>query len=145
MAAPTAAVRRDMYVRDNGQCYTCGAVDGLSFQHRRADGMGGSKVQPGVPDGVTACIICNGRYETDLQTIALGYGWKVRKWADPLLVPAFHAPTYTWYRFEGIFRHIVTAVVAWDMMHAVYGEQYLGWRAEADETLRARILYERGT
>ena len=39
--------------------------------------MGGSLILPPPVDGVTQCVVCNGRCETDLQELALANRWKV--------------------------------------------------------------------
>lgn len=131
MSAPTPLTRAAVYKRDGNRCVTCGEPSGLSFQHRRASGMGGSSIRPGAADGVTACLPHNERYEGDLQATALAYGWKVRKWANPTLVPLYVAHEWRWYRLEGTERIEITAVVALDMMHAVYGDEYMRWFEEA--------------
>jgi hypothetical protein len=91
--------------------------------------MGGSKVRPGAADGLTLCYRCNTAAEAEMQTLALAYGWKVRRWADPTKVPVYYPHDFRWYRLEGLERHPITAVVALDMMHDVYGDEYFQWRA----------------
>lgn len=144
MTKPTDATRRDMTRRDQGRCVSCGTTDGLSYQHRANDGMGGSLRIPGVAEGVTACVIENTEWERSLQTVALAYGWKIKKWADPLRVPIYVAHEFTWYRLEGVERHRIDAITALDMMYAVYGDQYAGWLADASDTQRHWILKLRG-
>lgn len=129
MSAPTPVVRRSVYTRDGARCAACSAASGLSFQHRRAVGMGGSRIRPGAADGLTLCGVCNEECEHSMQTLALAHGWKVRKWADPTKVPVYFPHEWQWYRLEGTDRHPITAVVALDMMHAVYGDEYFTWRA----------------
>lgn len=46
MSTPTLTVRRAVYTRDEYRCASCRNVDGLTFQHRRATGMGGTKSLP---------------------------------------------------------------------------------------------------
>jgi hypothetical protein len=140
VSAPTARVRAEVYARDAG-CILCGTTTGLSFQHRCAVGMGGSKRRPTAEEGVAACLPHNERFESDLQTIALVHGWKVKRWVKaPALVPVFHQPLHTWFRLTGPERIQVSAVAALDMMHHVYGNEYLDWKAEADRTDRALAL-----
>lgn len=128
MSDPTDSVRSDTYNRDGRRCVICLSID-VTFQHRRAVGMGGSKIRPGVADGLTLCGIHNGRCETDMQMYALLMGWKVRRWADPVKVPCFYPHEYAWFRFVGIERIEIPAAVALDMMHDVYGDEYFEWRA----------------
>ena len=128
MSAPTPETRMAVYTRDGRRCVACHAADGLTFQHRRAVGMGGSKLRPDAADGLTLCGTCNEACEGRMQTLALAHGWKVRRWADPTLVPAYYPHEFQWFRFDGVDRHPITAIVALDMMHAVYGDEYMKWR-----------------
>lgn len=82
MTPPTKPVRDATYARDGYRCVSCGAQWPLSWQHRSASGHGGrGKKAPALTpaDGVTACIPCNGRFESDLQELALHNGWKLRR------------------------------------------------------------------
>lgn len=96
MSAPTKKVRDIVYQRDNHRCVSCGSIINLTFQHRRAVGMGGSKIPPTPDEGLTACMICNAGFEADMQDVALLNGWKVRKFTRvwPSMIPV-------WYRIEG--------------------------------------------
>jgi hypothetical protein len=81
MTAPTARLRALVYRRD-GHCVACGVLDGWTFQHRQASGMGGRgkrAPQLSAADGLTACGICNMRFESDMHDLALTCGWKVRR------------------------------------------------------------------
>ena len=127
MSAPTLVVRTAVYRRDDHRCVACHSGDGLTFQHRRAVGMGGSKIRPGTVDGLTLCITCNQAVEGDMQTLALASGWKVRKWVSPELIPVRYPHEFCWFRLEGIKRHRISGVVAVDMLHAAYGDQILKW------------------
>lgn len=128
MSAPTTETRTAVYARDSYRCVACNAHDGLTFQHRRAVGMGGSRIPPSVVDGLVLCATCNEACEHAMQTLALAYGWKARKWTDPTLVPVYYPHERRWYRLEGIGRVPVASIVALDMMHAVYGDEYLRWQ-----------------
>lgn len=132
MSAPTPKVRRDMYERDHEQCAMCGRRDELSHQHRQAVGMGGSKIRPSIVESLTLCMDCNGRCERDLQTKALAYGVKVRKWVkDAGLVPVLYPFIWGWARLtpggEAIPIHADEAA---QMMRDVYGEEWDQWMAE---------------
>lgn len=126
MAKPTRVVREGVYWRDQNACCSCGRTDGLTFQHRRAVGAGGSKLPPTFADGLAACAICNMRFESDLQDEAIAKGWKVpRKVADPARVPYFHALAGRWFVLsdDGPWRAEITSDVAQAMMLAVYGPE----------------------
>jgi len=131
MSAPTPAVRKATVTRDQFRCVLCGATTALEWNHRAAVGMGGSKHRPGAVEGVMLCTRCNTDIESvaDLMKLALSYGVKIRKWADPVKVPVFYPHEHQWFRLEGLDRHPITAVVALDMMHDVYGDEYFEWRA----------------
>ena len=133
VSAPTPVIRAAVYRRDFDRCVACNTPNGLTFQHRRAVGMGGSKVRPGAADGLALCAVCNAACEADMQSLALTNGWKVRRWADPVHVPCYYPHEFTWCRLEGVTRTPITAVVALDMMHAVYGDEYFRFRREAGE------------
>lgn len=129
MADPTDKVSRGVKERDGERCVSCGTAWGLTFQHRRAVGMGGSKLRPGYADGLAACLDCNTRFEQDLQTLALLNGWKVRKWVqDPSRVPYYHAHTGQWYSLESDWpaRRQITREQAVAMMLDVYGPDAAG-------------------
>lgn len=130
MTAPTTQTRASVYLRDGYRCVACGAVDGLTFQHRRAVGMGGSKNVPAPVDGLTLCGSCNARCESDLQDMALANGWKVRRWvSSPERIPVYYPHEFAWVRFEGINRVRVSHAVAMEMGCAVYGDEWMKWRA----------------
>lgn len=95
MTAPTAKIREITYRRDGHRCISCGNIAPLEWNHRQSSGMGGSKYKPNPADGVTSCTICNRGYEAELQSKALYYGWKVRRFTP---VAVRHVPV--WYPFE---------------------------------------------
>jgi len=130
VTAPTALVRAAVYDRDGKRCVACHALDALTFQHRRAVGMGGSKILPGVADGLTLCGPCNTACEGSMQHLALASGWKAQRWTDPTNVPVYYPHEWQWYRLDGHYRVPITAVVALDLMHACYGDQYFKWRED---------------
>lgn len=133
MSAPTAAVRSQVMDRDGYRCVAGFELAPLEFQHRQAVGMGGSLERPGYVDGLAACAMHNGRFESDLQLKALVYGWKVKRWvSDAGAVPVLYWQERSWARLtvEG-FRVFISQAQALAMMHAVYGpEVYDEWRAE---------------
>lgn len=135
MSAPTAATRRAVAERDQHRCLLCGTLDGLTFQHRRAVGMGGSKVQPSPVDGCVLCAVCNELIERDAQwmVVALARGIKVRKWVtSPDRVPIYVIGDLRWYRLEGVLRIPISAAVAYEYMRAMYGREWDEWLREDD-------------
>ncbi len=134
MSAPTPLVRRDTYKRDLHRCVSCGIASHLQYQHRAADGMGGRLARPLLDEGCTSCATCNPRYESSLQTLALRYGWKVRRWVVDrgiaYRVPVFVAWERTWYllsRDGG--RMAISVARARALMDEVYGPEYEEWAA----------------
>lgn len=126
MSAPSSFVRGSTYKRDGNRCVSCGTRENLEYQHRRAEGMGGRAGEPGMVDGVTCCTLCNRGYESNLQRIALRWGWKVRSWvSDRGRVPVYYVLERTWYRLlpDGA-RERLTWHEAMEMMSAVYGPSY---------------------
>jgi hypothetical protein len=133
MSAPTRSVRDLMLVRDGRRCVSCGAVSPLEAQHRRAVGMGGSRIRPLVAELLTACSLCNARFESVLQTRALAFGWKVRQWVrDPSGVPVLYRPERAWFVLDGDGSRVgVSPAVAVSLMRSVYGPEWDVWRAAA--------------
>jgi len=132
MSAPTPTVRAGVHDRDGHRCVACNTTVTLTFQHRRAVGMGGNKQRPDAVDGLTLCLICNMSVEAEMQTLALYSGWKVRKWADPSRVPVYYPHEFSWHRLIGDAREPITGPVAVEMMHDVYGHEWFEWRAEVN-------------
>lgn len=127
MSAPTAATRDAVYRRDERRCAACGVMV-LTFQHRRAVGMGGSKNVPSPVDGLSLCGTCNAGCEGAMQAQALRYGWKVRRWVThPERVPVFYPLEMSWFRLEGIARVRISHSVAMEMGCSVYGAEWLYW------------------
>ncbi len=100
MTKPTALVRADTYRRDHYRCVSCGTFDNLQWQHRTAEGMGGSKLVVTTADGVTSCMVCNPRYESDMQSLAYSMGWKLKRHRGGLpssAVPFFVVWEHQWF------------------------------------------------
>ncbi|WP_291053671.1 hypothetical protein [Herbiconiux sp.] len=129
MVAPTAAVRLEVYDRDQWCCVSCGARDQLQFQHRRRTGMGGSRIEVAVADGLASCPTCNPAYEHEMQTAALFHGWKVRSWVkQPELVPVFYVPEMSWWRLTVTGeRYELSPARVGAFMAEVYGEEWEAW------------------
>ncbi|PRI11908.1 hypothetical protein [Leucobacter massiliensis] len=128
----TTSTWRDTKERDGDRCAACGARVGLTHQHRRAVGMGGSKTPPSIEDSLALCGDCNGRCESDLQKYALVFGWKVRRWVkDPSRVPAFYPHLWGWARLTPAGAALpIHAAEAAAMMRDVYGEEWNAWCKE---------------
>ena len=132
MSAPTPETRSTVYERDHNRCVLCGAHNPLTFQHRQASGMGGRKARPTFVEGLCLCSDCNDRCERDLQTKALAYGVKVRRWVDdPADVPVLYPFIWGWARLtEDGMAIPISAKTAVEMMRAVYGEEWDAWMEE---------------
>lgn len=128
MAAPTEKVRAGVLRRDDDKCVRCGERVGLEMHHRARVGMGGSRVRPAFPELLTVCATCNAGFESDLQDEALAYGWKVKTWACPGLVPVYLGSARRWVllSFSGEYLPISTAA-AHILMRGMYGDDWDGW------------------
>lgn len=136
MADPTSSVRSGTYQRDGDRCTNCGREYGLSYQHRQAVGMGGSKYRPTWSDGITACLPCNEAFEHELQDLALAYGWKVPRWVnESWKVPVFDRYLGAWFLLSEISarRSRITRAEALAIMDQIYGELHAQWWAKAHE------------
>ncbi|UGS26360.1 hypothetical protein K8F61_17295 [Microbacterium resistens] len=125
MADPTDKVRRGVKERDGERCVSCGTAWGLTYQHRQAASQGGAA---DYANGLAACVVCNGRYEADMQSLALLNGWKVRGWVDdPARVPYYHVASNCWFAVaaDGPWRRRITRAEAVAMMRDVYGDGFL--------------------
>lgn len=94
------------FLRRDGGCVHCGAIDTAVPQHRINRGMGGSKLL-GQPSNILAlCSEMNGLIESDATKAQLArhYGWKLERWENPELVAV-------WYLLEG----------AWFFLDEFYG------------------------
>lgn len=83
---------------------------------------------------ITACAIDNARFESDIQTKALRYGWKVRKWVGEqgiaYRVPVYYAAERVWYLLDAVGgRTAISHARARGLMVEVYGDEYDEWEA----------------
>jgi hypothetical protein len=95
VTAPSREVRGHTYLRDGFRCLSCGARDGLTWQHREASGHGGrGRKAPALTtaDGLTLCMLCNQACEAEGQERALALGWKLRRFRGG--IPAAEIPFY---------------------------------------------------
>jgi len=80
-----ATIKQTALVRDNGRCLLCGATEPLDVHHRRARGMGGTRVRDRLANVATLCRRCHDRIEAHPeQARALGY--RLDAGDDPLAV-----------------------------------------------------------
>lgn len=133
MTAPTQKVRTATYIRDSYRCVSCGATEGLQWQHRESSGHGGrgSKAAPvTTADGVTSCWDCNPRYEADLQGLALQSGWKIRRNRGSIgshQIPFWNRTTNEW-RIPDMTggSEIINAALALELIDAAGGNYVKG-------------------
>lgn len=131
MAAPTTFERERVYTRDGNRCAACGTYQGLTFQHRQAVGMGGSKHRVPLTAALTLCAICNAMCEAEMQRSALAWGWKVRRFvSNAANVPVFYRWKRTWCLLDGSQAIEITEREAMALMRQIYGEQYEKWKEE---------------
>ncbi len=96
---PKLTVAR-LALRDGARCAHCGAVDGLTVQHRGIRGMGGSPAAERPSNGLILCWALNTAIAADAEVAAFAEarGWAISQWADPLEVPVWDEPDGAWYR-----------------------------------------------
>lgn len=132
MTKPTPKIRQATYARDNNRCVSCGTTEGIQYQHRAAEGMGGRKAPPTIDEGVTSCAICNPGYEGPEQIRALRTGWKVRRWvveqSIAYRVPVFYLKENQWHllNHDGS-RPPISRARARGLMEEIYGQEYHDW------------------
>lgn len=121
------------------------AGDRIVPQHRQG-GMGGRPDKHRPANVLWADSLLNGLIESDAewQAIAKAWGAKVPIWVrDVTLVPVFYRFEHAWFLLEGDARRQITAVDALDRMLEAYGDDYLAWKAIADDSERSRALLNR--
>lgn len=94
--------------RDLGRCVHCGETEAISPNHRANRGMGGSKERDRSANLVVICSLLNGLIESSYSaaTIAHRYGWKLRSWEDPELVPVYDRVNGNWYLLDDEFQRV---------------------------------------
>lgn len=137
-----AAQLRMLLTRDTHVCVLSGVdVERLVPQHRQG-GMGGRRDKHRSSNLLWLDSLMNGWIESDpgWAKLAKAFGVKVPVWvADVSVVPVFFRAEHAWFTLsDDGSRSEVSAVVALDMMHAVYGDQFFVWKAFADES---RLLF----
>ncbi len=119
--------------------------DRIIPQHRQG-GMGGRKDKHQPVNVVWLDSILNGLIEHDAgwQDTARAWGVKVPIWVrDVAAVPVYFRFEHAWFVLEGDGRRQITAVDALDRMLEAYGDDYLAWKAIADDSERSRALLNR--
>jgi len=96
-AALNAKIREALVKRDGGICWHCG-TDEVTVQHRANRGMGGSKTMDNPANLILLCWFVNFEMEASDKAAraAENYGWKISRYADPLTVAVYHAPSSSW-------------------------------------------------
>jgi hypothetical protein len=81
--------RELIFKRDNYACVACGTQSDLTIHHRVNRGAGGSKLYNGLAYLLTACIYCNGLWESDpiFAFNAKLLGYKLPRNAKPPIDP----------------------------------------------------------
>lgn len=126
MSAPTPVNRAVMLERDSHACSWCGATSQLEANHRRAVGLGGSKIRPGLEDLITLCSEHNTRIEGDLHAEALRRGIKVPRWCSfPSLVPVFYGWAAEWWLLNRQGGRVgpIDGEMAEALMSVLYGKE----------------------
>lgn len=102
MSRVPQSVRRAVYERDGFRCVHCGATGGLSLQHRKNRGMGGSRLLDTPANLVVLCLLENQALEADTRkaNIARFYGWKLKPWDDPLAVQVYDVNLDEWFLLD---------------------------------------------
>lgn len=115
--------------RDGHVCVVHGYDTGRLVPQHRAGGMGGGKSKHRPENVLWLDSLSNGFIESDSeqQRMAMARGIKVSKFVDPARVPVFYAHEWSWFRLVRDDREPVTGPEAMEMMHAVYGDSYVGW------------------
>ena len=144
-----ARMLRDLDRRDSAAGRTCVLTavqsERIIPQHRQG-GMGGRKDKHRLPNLLWLDSLFNSFIEDDAEwaAIAQAYGVKVPIWVkDVTRVPVWFANEGRWFVLEGDGRRQIDGGEALAMMLEVYGDDYLLWKAIADDTDRARALYLR--
>ncbi|HEY8588192.1 MAG TPA: hypothetical protein VIL55_01440 [Naasia sp.] len=80
---------------------------------------------------MTACVVCNGLFEASMQSKALRFGWKVRRWVSLHRIedlPVFYQWAGIWAVLTptGELRRISRADAEARML-SIYGDEWLGW------------------
>jgi len=96
-------------VRDGG-CVHCGESEAIAPHHRVNRGMGGSAARSVASNVVVMCSWMNSAMESDARVADMGreYGWKLRSFENPLLVPVFYQSMNVWVLLNDVYGWEVT-------------------------------------
>jgi hypothetical protein len=98
--------REQIFERDEYACIACGTETDLTIHHRVNRGAGGSKLFNGLAFLLTACIYCNGLWESDsaFASSAKIQGYKLARNAnppvDPTTIPVRYYKHKTWFLLD---------------------------------------------
>jgi len=97
------------YLRRDGGCCHCGAVDVAVPNHRINRGMGGSKLLNKPSNIVALCSEMNGLIESDASqaTRARAYGWKLESWQQPEFEPVYYPLEGRWYYLDDFYERAI--------------------------------------
>ena len=147
---PAATIRTiDERDADDGtrRCVMTGTEGDRIIPQHRQGGMGGRPDKHRPVNVLWLDSLMNGHIESDAhwQATAKAWGVKVPLWVrDVAVVPVYFRFEHAWFLLEGDGRREISAVDALDRMLEVYGDDYLLWKAAADNTHRAHVLLSRG-
>lgn len=97
------------YLRRDGGCAHCGAVDTAVPNHRINRGMGGSKLLNKPSNIIALCSEMNGLIESDAQqaTRAKANGWKLESWQEPEFEPVYYPLEGRWYYLDDFYERAI--------------------------------------
>ena len=95
-------IRKLVFSRDENQCVACGSLQNLTIHHRVNRGAGGSKLFDSPAFLLTMCIICNGRFESDVDYArkAKIFGYKIQrnqKEIKPETIEVYYCKSNQWF------------------------------------------------
>lgn len=129
-----ARSRPIVYRRDGFECVVAGTFEairwpcsgGLTVQHRRGRGMGGSASHDSPRDLLAMCAGHNQLQTANamFDVVCRWSGWSVPRWAADQYamnrIPVKYADG--WHLLDGDFRVTISASLAEDIMHEMYDE-----------------------
>lgn len=143
-----AATLRALDARDGARrCVMTGTEGDRIIPQHRQGGMGGRTDKHRPVNVLWLDSILNGHIESDAdwQATAKAWGVKVPIWIrDVTSVPVYFRFEHAWFTLEGDNRTPISSVEALDRMLEIYGDDYLLWKAIADDNDRSRALLMRG-
>jgi len=98
----TDALRQSIYDRDGRRCAACGREEGLTIQHRKNRGSGGTDRFNGCAFLLTLCGGCNLALENDATFAKTGRrnGWKIGNGDDPAAIEVYYAVERAWFLLD---------------------------------------------